>query len=332
MSGTGKEEVAVCVTGASGYIASYLVKLLLLRGYTVHATVRDLNDTARTEHLKALEGAKERLHLFRADLMEEGSFDAAIAGCEGVFHTASPVNFNVTDPQAEVVGPAVKGSLNVLAACKRTSSVRRVVFTSSSSAVLFTGVPRTPEVVVDETWFSKPEHCSEYPNLKWYVISKISAEEAAWKFCKENGIDMVSMIPGMVIGPMLQPALNETVALILNLINGAETYPNEAWPWVHIKDVAEAHIRAFEIPSAHGRYCLGESVVHYSEIVKLLRKLYPALQLPNKCCDDGVLDQTYQVSKTKAKSLGIDYIPLEVTLKDTVETLKEKKFPIAFKT
>jgi len=41
MSDTGEEKVAVCVTGASGYIASYLVKLLLLRGYTVHATVRD---------------------------------------------------------------------------------------------------------------------------------------------------------------------------------------------------------------------------------------------------------------------------------------------------
>ena len=63
---------------------------------------------------------------------------------------------------------------------------------------------------------------------------------------------------------------------------GAETYPNVALPWVHIKDVAEAHIRAFEIPSAHGRCCLVESVVHHSEIVKLLHKHYPTLQLPNK--------------------------------------------------
>ena len=60
-------------------------------------------DTAKTEHLKRLEGAKERLHLFKADLMEEGSFDSAIAGCEGVFHAASPVNFNVTDPQVSLI-------------------------------------------------------------------------------------------------------------------------------------------------------------------------------------------------------------------------------------
>uniref|UniRef100_A0A7C9AQ81 Cinnamoyl-CoA reductase n=1 Tax=Opuntia streptacantha TaxID=393608 RepID=A0A7C9AQ81_OPUST len=97
--------------------------------------------------------------------------------------------------------------------------------------------------------------------------------------------------------------------------------------------INEAHIRAFEIPSAHGRYCLVESVVHYSEIVKVLHKLYPTLQLPNnKCADDRALAETYQVSKTRAQSLGIDYIPLEENLKDTVENLKEKKFFIAFKT
>jgi len=63
---------------------------------------------------------------------------------------------------------------------------------------------------------------------------------------------------------------------------GAETYLNAVLLLVHIHDVAEAHIRAFEIPSAHGRYCLVESVVHHSEIVKVLHKLYPTLQLPNK--------------------------------------------------
>jgi len=61
-----------------------------------------VDDSAKTEHLKRLEGAKERLRLFKADLMEEGSFDVAIAGCEGVFHTASPVNFNVIDPQVSI--------------------------------------------------------------------------------------------------------------------------------------------------------------------------------------------------------------------------------------
>lgn len=57
------------------------------------------DDPKKTEHLLSLEGAKERLHLFKADLLEEGSFDSVVEGCEGVFHTASPFYHAVTDPQ-----------------------------------------------------------------------------------------------------------------------------------------------------------------------------------------------------------------------------------------
>ena len=56
-------------------------------------------DPKKTEHLLALDGAKERLHLFKANLLEEGSFDASIAGCVGVFHTALPFYHDVKDPQ-----------------------------------------------------------------------------------------------------------------------------------------------------------------------------------------------------------------------------------------
>ncbi|XP_078148320.1 phenylacetaldehyde reductase-like isoform X2 [Carex rostrata] len=277
MSASGR---IVCVTGASGFIASWLVKLLLQRGYTVRATVRDPSDPKRTKHLRELDGASERLHLFKADLMDEGSFDAAIDGCEGVFHAASPVTFTVTDPQAELIDPAVKGTLNVLRSCSKAATVKRVVMTSSMAAVSNNGRPRSTDAVIDETWFSIPEICE---NLKlWYALSKTLAEEAAWKFSKDNGIDMVTLNPAMVIGPLLQPTLNATCADIFNLINGSPTYPNLNFGWIHVKDVATAHILAFEVPSARGRYCLVERVLHFSEIVAIIHELYPSLQLPNK--------------------------------------------------
>lgn len=314
----------VCVTGASGYIASWLVRLLLHRGYTVKATVRDPNDPKKVDHLVKLDGAKERLQLFKANLLEEGAFDSVVQGCHGVFHTASPFYHDVKDPQAELIDPALKGTLNVLNSCAKSPSLKRLVLTSSIAAVAYNGKPRTPDVVVDETWFTNADFCAK-SNL-WYVVSKTLAEEAAWKFVKENNIDMVTINPAMVIGPLLQPVLNTSAAAILNLINGAQTFPNASFGWVNVKDVANAHILAYENASASGRHCLVERVAHYSEVVRILRELYPSLQLPEKCADDKPYVPIYQVSKEKAKSLGLEYTPLEVSIKETVESLKEKKF------
>ncbi|KAG6433420.1 hypothetical protein SASPL_105034 [Salvia splendens] len=386
----------VCVTGASGYIASWLVKFLLHKGYTVKASVRDPSDSKKTQHLLALDGAKERLHLMKANLLEEGSFDSVVNGCEGVFHTASPFYHAVTDPQAHVrkwerwtllvvhgmelevgvmlsaegftvglamsttytcsigvlwtrkccstlaihkmtslpsnIGPEqleLSGTIRThvlmryLRSCAKAPSVKRIVLTSSVAAVAYNGKPRTPEVVVDETWWSSPEVCEQMQ--MWYVLSKTLAEDAAWKFVKEKGIEMVTINPAMVIGPLLQPTLNTSSAAILNLINGAETYPNSTFGWINVKDVARAHILAFENPSANGRYCLVERVAHLSEIVKILRELYPTYKLPEKCADDKPFVPLYQVSKEKSISLGVEFTPLEEGIKETVESLKEKK-------
>lgn len=317
----------VCVTGASGYIASWLVKLLLLRGYTVKATVRSLHDPSKTEHLLALDGAKERLHLFEANLTEEGSFDSAVDGCDGVFHTASPVLISVADPQVELIDPAVKGTLNVLKSCAKIPSVKRVVVTSSMASVMYTGTPLKPGVVIDETWFSDPVLCEQ--SKLWYPLSKTLAEDAGSKFSKENGIDLVTVHPGYVIGPILQPTLNLTSEGILNFIkSGKEVFTDGIYRYVDVRDVAYAHIFAFEIPSASGRYCLVGTVTYSSEVIKILHKLYPALNLSEKCKEDKPVEHPhpYEVSKERAKSLGIDFTPLEVIVKDTVESLREKLF------
>ncbi|CAK8561590.1 unnamed protein product [Lathyrus sativus] len=318
MSGEGK---VVCVTGASGFIASWIVKFLLQRGYTVRATVRDPSNPKKVDHLIKLDGAKERLQLFKADLLDEGSFDSIIQGCDGVFHTASPVRFVVDDPQVELIDPALKGTLNVLKSCAKSPSVKRFVFTSSVSAVAFNTRPKNPGVIVDETWFSDPDFCRE--SQFWYTLSKTLAEAAAWEFANENKINMVVINPTMVAGPLLQPEVNESVQPILNLINGIP-FPNSAYGWVNVKDVADAHIRAYEIPSTSGRYCLSERGVHLSELATILRDLYPTLKISDKCEDEEPYITTYQISKEKAKSLGIVFTPLEVSLKETVESFRKK--------
>ena len=126
----------ILVSGASGFIASWVVAILLQRGYTVHATVRRLGDGARHEHLRSLPGAEgDRLRLFEADLLAPGSFAAAVAGCSGAIHCASPFFFAPkADAHEELIRPAVEGTQNVLRACIAEASVQRVVMTSSVAA------------------------------------------------------------------------------------------------------------------------------------------------------------------------------------------------------
>lgn len=54
----------------------------------------------------------------------------------------------------------------------------------------------------------------------WYSLSKTLAEEAAWRFAKDNGIDLLTINPGVVFGPLLQPALNFSSEVIINLTKG----------------------------------------------------------------------------------------------------------------
>lgn len=65
----------------------------------------------------------------------------------------------------------MKGTLNVLNSCTKSPSVKRVVLTSSIAAVAYNGRPRTPDVVVDETWFSNPEVCKEVKVCRCYYHS-----------------------------------------------------------------------------------------------------------------------------------------------------------------
>nr|POF10571.1 tetraketide alpha-pyrone reductase 1 [Quercus suber] len=291
---------------------------------SVEAVLKLVNhDPRKMEHLLALDGAKERLHLFKADLLEEGSFDSVVDGCKGVFHTASPVINYSADPQTELIEPALKGTLNVLRSCAKDPSIKRVVITSSMAAVAFNGKPLAPDVLIDETWFSDAALCEK--SKLWYSLSKTLAEAAAWKFAKENAIDMVTINPGFVIGPLLQPTLNTSVDPILKLVNGAKTFSNATYRWADVRDVANAHILAFESPSASGRYCLVGRVMHCYEVVKILHELFPDLNLPEKSVDDNPFAPTYQVSKERAENLGLNFTPVEVSLKDTVESLKEKK-------
>ena len=74
--------VPVMITGATGYVAGWVVKRLLEAGLTVHAPIRDPDNVSKRQHLDALAAELPgQLRYFKADLLTPGAYAEAMAGC-----------------------------------------------------------------------------------------------------------------------------------------------------------------------------------------------------------------------------------------------------------
>ncbi|KAF8409874.1 hypothetical protein HHK36_002392 [Tetracentron sinense] len=306
------EKGKVCVTGAGGYAASCLVKLLLSKGYVIHGTVRDPRDE-KNAHLMKLEKAPESLKLFKADLLDYNSLCAAITGCIGVFHVASPVPSSTV----QLIEPAVKGTLNVLKVCSE-AKVKRVVVVSSSAAVFMN--PNWPkDQVMDETCWSDKNYCRETKN--WYCLSKTEAESEALDYAKRTGLDVVTVCPTFVFGPKLQSTVNASSLVLINLLKeGLESVPNRVRMCVDVRDLAEALLLTYEKPEAEGRYICTSHTIRTKDLVDKLRSLYPNYNYPNNFTE---VEGGQRISSEKLQKLGWRYMPLEKTLSDSVKSYQE---------
>jgi len=269
----------ICVTGASGFIGSYLVKGLLEGGHRVRATVRDPSATEKLAHLKAMGDVE----IFGANLLEEGSFHEAIDGCDVVMHAASAVFLTAKDPQKEIVDVAVKGTENVLQAVQAAGTVRRVVLTSSVSAVLDDARP--PSHVFTEADWNDSATLKTEP----YPLSKVRGERRAREICDAQGEgegawDLVAINPTMVMGPVLTKVHCRTSpSLIRDLMRGKfPAAPDLTFGLVDVRDVAAAHLAAMDHPSPAERYICTSESMRLVEISKLLRRDFPSSKAPRR--------------------------------------------------
>lgn len=336
----------VCVTGASGFIASHIVRQLLEAGYRVRGTVRDASPEAVAERyrfLTELPGADERLDLVSADLMEPESFSDAVAGCEHVLHTASPYRMDVDDPMNDLVLPAVRGTKGVLDACAASDSVTRVVLTSSVAAI--TDQPEPGHVLTEDDWNDRSS-----VDRNPYYFSKVQAERAAWKLMEDapQRFDLVVVNPFLVLGPSLTPSLNTSNQILVDLVSGV--YPgilSLTFGAVDVRDVARAHVLAMETRQASGRYLTAAELLSMRELVSLMARLgfdegtkLPYRSLDNRFGDlvvrlvshfqpegTGTYIRTHlgrvpEFDNSKVKSdLGLDFRPMDVTIAETLADL-----------
>ncbi|KAF8694541.1 hypothetical protein HU200_038164 [Digitaria exilis] len=314
-----EQEQLVCVTGAGGFIGSWVVRELLLHGYRVRGTARDPGHSRNT-HLLELEGAKEKLSLLRADLMDPESLHTAFRGCHGIFHVASPVS---NDP--EFMPVAVDGTRNVMSAAA-AEGVRRVVVTSSYGAAHM-DPNRSPNDVLDEACWSDYDFCAQTGN--WYCIAKMMAEMTAKEEATRLGLELAVVLPCVTMGPMLQKDLNSSNNHVGRYLMGTKrAYPNAVALYVDVRDVARAHVLAYEAPdgaAGGGRYLCASVVLHRAQLVGMLRDLFPQYPITTKCEDDiNPRARPYKFSNQRLKDLGLEFTPLEKSLYEAVICMQQK--------
>lgn len=284
---------SVLVTGATGYVAGHLVKNLLIKGHTVHAAVRDPNDSEKLKYLNDIaEQTSGKIVYFKADLLEVGSYADAMDGCELVYHTASPFILKVNNPKRDLIEPALLGTRNVLEQANKTDSVKRVVVTSSCAAIYGDNIDLqtiTNKTLTEEHWNTT---ASETYNP--YAYSKTLAEREAWKIANaQSRWDLVTVNPSLVIGPGINPnATSESFNIIKQL--GAGKLKSGAPRWglglIDVRDVAEIHVQAGFTPTAKGRYiACAYNTDTYAMTQLLLDKYGNDYPIPKTCLPKWLL-------------------------------------------
>ncbi|KAI0877103.1 NAD dependent epimerase/dehydratase [Hypoxylon argillaceum] len=333
----------VLLTGGSGFIATHILELLLEKGYEVVTTVRteEKAQIIRNAH----PGAKVTVVIV-PDVAQPGAFDEVFQQTpdfDYVQHTASPFHFRFKDAKTEILDPAILGTTSVLEAAKKYApSVKRVVVTSSFAAIL--SADRLTDAT--KTWSEADWNPNTYedgitgPPGTTYRVSKTLAEKAAWDFKEKEkpNFDIATINPPFVFGPVVHHLasladINTSNGNFVALMVGrwkAEIPATGVHLWVDVRDVAKAHVEAMERPEAGGnRYLVTAGLFANKEIVPIVRKNFPALAdalpadgTPGGDYPGGSIDGIYKFDNSKAtKELGIDWIPLEQSVTDTIKSL-----------
>ncbi|CAK9438297.1 uncharacterized protein LODBEIA_P25210 [Lodderomyces beijingensis] len=330
----------VFVSGATGFIASHLVKQLLKANYKVIGSVRSQEKgQSLKSKLDNINVATDKFSFVVVeDIAAKGAFDQALKTNPEVdvfLHTASPVTFKVTDVKKELLDPAVEGTTNALNAIKEYGkNIKRVVVTSSIAAVGTFGVEVGPDVIFNEkswnpiTW----EQALQNPQMG-YSGSKTFAEKVVWDFVKKEipQFTVATVCPGYVLGPQTFPIENkkelntsaETINKLLKL-KPNDKIPKGEGVYIDVRDVAKAHIKAFEEEKAQGqRLLLIAGKYNNQEIVNIIREDFDVLDQilpegnPAAAKDFAPRLDKWHNEETR-KILGFKFIDLRQSVDDAV--------------
>ncbi|EGW33177.1 uncharacterized protein SPAPADRAFT_60483 [Spathaspora passalidarum NRRL Y-27907] len=326
----------VFVSGANGFIASHVVKQLLEKGYNVVGSVRS---ASKGDKLKELTKSDNFSYEVVPTLDAEGAFDEALKRHPEVtvfLHTASPVTWEATDFEKEIIQPAIKGTKNALAAIKKYApQIERVVVTSSIAAVA--DLQSDPKKIYDEdSWNSITYEQGLQNGILAYVASKKFAELAIYDFIKEEKptFKVSTVQPVYVFGPQaygIDGALNVSAQFVNSIaqLGPSDKITEQSGSFIDVRDVAKAHIVAFEKDEAiDQRLVLVSEPFSFDGIARVINENFPDSKVPKgDLAKDEELKKNvhnYNTSKTH-KILGFDFIPFEQSIIESVKQIYESK-------
>ncbi|WP_125582237.1 NAD-dependent epimerase/dehydratase family protein [Levilactobacillus cerevisiae] len=261
------------VSGGSGFVATWVMTDLLTHGYAVAASLRSLS---KADAIKAgmsryvTADQLANLTFFTADLTSAAGWEDAMAGADGVIHVASPLGHG-TESTAELVEIARDGVRNVFQAAAN-AGVKRIVMTSSQAV-------STPDShatgTLDESFWTDPAN----PELDPYRISKVKAEQAAWAFAKEHQLELTTILPGAIFGPVMTDNLSSN-RILLQLLKGQPAIPKVPLEISDVRDLAVLHRLAFAQPAAIGhRYLAASQTLTMLAVARLYQQHFSQLHL-----------------------------------------------------
>ncbi|OVF07715.1 putative methylglyoxal reductase (NADPH-dependent) [Clavispora lusitaniae] len=331
----------VFVSGATGFIAQHICKLLLDKGYTVIGSARS---EAKGEHLAQLLNSTKFSYVVVPDVQFEGAFDDVLAKNPQIsvfLHTASPFHFKATNVEDELLKPAVHGTKNALKSItKHGNNVKRVVITSSYAAISTAESEADPSVVNNEkTWNQITWEESKRDPVSGYRGSKKFAELAGWDFVKEQKPNFIInyVNPSFVFGPQafdseVKDNLNTSSEIINNLLKltPESQIPPTRGGFVDVRDVAKAHLIAFEKPIENERLLMNAGRFCSQDLLDVLNAKFSELKGKIPVGEPGtghlVNDAMCKIENEHTKSiLGFKLIDLETTVYDSVKQILDAK-------
>jgi UDP-glucose 4-epimerase len=246
-------DAKVLVTGGAGFIGSHVVGELLKTDVGEIVVYDNFARGERSYLEPHLKDPRCTLFLDGADIREVDLLDAAMQGCDYVFHLAAMWLLHCKDFPRTAFHVNLEGTFNVLEACVR-HNVKKLVYSSSASVY-----GDAVEVPMTE---SHP-----FMNRNFYGASKIAGEAMCRAFHDRYGLDYVGLRYMNVYGPHQDQtaAYTGVIPIMLNKIDANEAPVingdgSQAYDFIYVEDVARCNVLALQSESTDECYNVGSGV------------------------------------------------------------------------